>query len=80
MTTLWTSLMGLLGSIPCRNTGYPDWVLWVFSGPPRKSVFNENSKPTFVISFLLMMVVVVKVPFMTNHTLFHQYLLAQEKK
>jgi len=80
----------MLGSNPYRNTGYPDWVLWVFSGPPSKSAYNENSKSTFVISFLFMVVmvvvvlvvvvVVVTVPFMINETLFHQHLLAKEKK
>ena len=79
----------MLGSNPYGNTGYPDRVLWVSSVRPSKSVYNENSKPTFVISFLLMtvvvmvvvvvVVVVVTVPFMTNETLFHQQHLAQEK-
>jgi hypothetical protein len=55
--------------------------LWGFSGTPSKSVYNENIKPIFVISFLLMMVVVVvvTVPLLTNETLFH-HLLAQENK
>jgi hypothetical protein len=48
-------------------------------------VYNENIKPTFVISFLGVVVVVVTVvtvvtvPFVTSETLFHQHLLAQEK-